>query len=170
MGNSRGELADRFQFLSLLELHLQARLDELERYGWRFGLLFCDIDRLKEVNDLHGHQVGDDVIRMVARTLAACIRPFDHVGRWGGDEFMAIVTRVERRQLLAIAERLRALVEQSVVGVNQDQVHVTISLGAIIARDGDDQRTLTERVDRLLYRSKAHQSNQVAMEQEAVSD
>lgn len=153
-----------------LEMHLQARLDEMERYGWRFGLLFCDIDSFKQVNDQHGHQVGDDVIRMVAKTLAACVRPFDYVGRWGGDEFMAIVTRVERWQLLAIAERLRALVEQSVINDGAERIGVTLSIGAVIVRTGEDARSVVERVDRLLYRSKSDRSNRVTIEHEAVGD
>ena len=147
-----------------LELHLRARLDEMERYDWRFGLLFCDIDRFKQVNDTFGHQVGDDVIRMVARTLAACIRPFDFVGRWGGEEFMAIVTRVEPWQLYAIAERLRALVQRSMITSGERQIHATISIGATLASPGEGQRELFERVDRLLYRSKAEGMNRVTMD------
>lgn len=148
-----------------LEMHVRARLDEMERYGWRFGLLFCDIDKFKAVNDTHGHQAGDEVIRMVAQTLAACIRPFDFVGRWGGEEFMAIVTRVERWQLLAIAERLRALVEQAVITSGVEPIRVTISIGATLARQGDSQRGLFERVDRMLYRSKADGMNRVSIEE-----
>ena len=146
-----------------LEMHVRARLDEMQRYDWRFGLLFCDIDKFKAVNDTHGHQAGDEVIRMVAQTLAACIRPFDFVGRWGGEEFMAIVTRVERWQLLAIAERLRALVEQAVITGGVEPIRVTISLGATLAHCDDTQRGLFERVDRMLYRSKAEGMNRVSI-------
>jgi diguanylate cyclase (GGDEF)-like protein/PAS domain S-box-containing protein len=149
-----------------LELHLRARMDEMQRYGWRFGLLFCDIDRFKRVNDTFGHQVGDDVIRMVAKTLAACIRPFDFVGRWGGEEFMAIITRVRPWQLYAIAERLRALVQESLITADDQQIRATISIGATIATLEDSQRGLFDRVDRLLYQSKADGMNRVTMDAE----
>ena len=67
-----------------LEQQLMARLDEQDRYGWRVGVLFVDVDHFKEINDRNDHIVGDRVIRMVARTLVNGIRSFDIVGRWGG--------------------------------------------------------------------------------------
>ena len=67
-----------------LEQQLMGRLNEQDRYGWRVGVLFVDVDHFKEVNDRNDHIVGDRVIRMVARTLANGIRSFDTVGRWGG--------------------------------------------------------------------------------------
>jgi diguanylate cyclase (GGDEF)-like protein/PAS domain S-box-containing protein len=140
-----------------VEIQLRAKLDELGRYGWPFGVLFCDIDRFKAFNDTFGHQVGDQVIQTVARTIAACVRPFDLVGRWGGDEFLAIVTRVEPWQLYAIAERLRAMVQSSGSAAGE----LTISIGATLARPDDTQESLLRRVDQLLYRSKHDGTNRV---------
>ncbi|MBU2567115.1 diguanylate cyclase [Patescibacteria group bacterium] len=152
------------------ESQLRAKLDELERYGHRFGVLFCDIDRFKPYNDDFGHQVGDDVIQVVARTIAACVRPFDLVGRWGGDEFLAIITQVERWQLYAIAERLRAMVQSCrLPGEAQKQIGLTISVGATLARPDDDQASLLERADRLLYLSKRGGMNRVTMDGESGS-
>jgi len=82
-----------------LEQQLMARLNEQDRYGWRVGVLFVDVDNLKEINDRNDHIVGDRVIRMVARTLVNGIRSFDTVGRWGGDEFVVLIVNVDERQL-----------------------------------------------------------------------
>lgn len=143
---------------------LRGRFDELQRYGRSFGVLFCDVDRFKRFNDDHGHHVGDEVIKMVARTLLHCVRPFDFVGRWGGEEFIAVITRVERWQLYAIAERLRMLVNQSTVMAAGTSLRPTISVGATLARRDDSERSLFERVDRLLYQAKELGMDRVAMD------
>lgn len=148
-----------------LEIHLRARLDEFERYGWRFGLLFCDIDRFKPVNDEFGHATGDEAIKMVAATLANCVRPFDLVGRWGGDEFVAIIARVELWQLYAIAERLRLLVQQSPIRTGARTLGVTISIGATLVRPGDTADTVLARADELLYRSKTSGADRVTTDE-----
>ena len=65
------------------EFRLRASVDAFRRYGWPFGLLFMDVDHFKEVNDTYGHDTGDRVLRMVARTLGAGLRSVDALGRWG---------------------------------------------------------------------------------------
>ncbi len=73
------------------EIVLSARHEELRRYDWPFGILFVDIDLFKAVNDRYGHAKGDDVLRMVAKTLVNSVRSFDVVGRWGGEEFLLVL-------------------------------------------------------------------------------
>lgn len=150
-----------------LEIHLQAKLDELARYDWPFGIIFCDLDNLKQINDTYGHQKGDEVIKMVARTLGNCVRPFDFVGRWGGDEFMAIITKVKDWQLYAIAERLRLLVQESVIANGTRQIRTTISIGTTVAKSGDSEEQLIKRVDQMLYQSKSSKGNRVSMDAKA---
>jgi diguanylate cyclase (GGDEF)-like protein/PAS domain S-box-containing protein len=146
-----------------LEMSLRAKLNEMARYDWQFGVLYCDIDRFKEVNDRHGHDVGDEVLRMVARTLAGSARPFDVVGRWGGEEFMTVVTNVDRAALCGMAERLRALVEQSSLDVGTDTVRVTISAGAVLVEPSDTLHSILRRADHLMYQSKALGRNRVSV-------
>ena len=112
------------------EMTMQSRLDEWERYGWSFGILFIDVDHFKGVNDQHGHAIGDQVLAMVAKTLSNSVRSFDFVGRWGGEEFLAMLANVDAAQLHAFASRIRALVEQShlAVGTAGEQVRVTVSI------------------------------------------
>ena len=138
-----------------LEMHLEARLKEMERYGWSFGVLFADIDFFKNVNDMYGHDVGDRVLRMVGRTLHHSVRSFDIVGRWGGEEFLAVIANVTEDHLSSIARKLCQLVGKSRFTEGKDTIRVTISIGATLVRPDDTAETLVKRADRLMYRSKA---------------
>lgn len=149
-----------------LRMVLRSRLDEFQRFGWRFGVLFIDIDHFKPVNDLHGHEAGDRVLKAVARKMHAHVRPFDAVGRWGGEEFLAVAANVDEVSLRALAERLRVLVEKLRVRIPDEgeTVRVTISLGATLPRQGDTLETVVRRADRLMYRSKKAGRNQLSFE------
>ncbi|HEY6837143.1 MAG TPA: diguanylate cyclase, partial [Geobacteraceae bacterium] len=70
-----------------VDIKLLGRLEEMNRYGWPFGVLFIDVDHFKRVNDTYGHDIGDKVLVMVGKTLLNTLRPFDTLGRWGGEEF-----------------------------------------------------------------------------------
>lgn len=146
-----------------IELSLRDRLAEMQRYGSPFGLLFMDIDHFKAINDVYGHDVGDDVLRMVAKTLALNLRPFDHLGRWGGEEFVALVVRNDEAQVRSIAERCRVLVEQSGIYTGSDPVRATISVGATLAEPRDTTESLVKRADQLMYHSKITGRNRVSL-------
>lgn len=137
-----------------LEKFICSRLDEMSRYGWPFGMIFLDIDRFKLINDSFGHDMGDEVIKMVARTLTHCSRSFDTVGRWAGDEFIVVVVNVEQDNLKQIAERYRIMIKGSDLSLGKDRVKVTVSLGGTLARDNDTLLSLIKRADGLMYRSK----------------
>jgi len=141
------------------EMNLKFRLAEQDRYGWPFGILFIDIDDFKKVNDRFGHEVGDDVLRMTARTLAGSLRSFDLVSRWGGEEFLAIVVNVDSGSLLAVAEKLRKMVEQSKITYDAENIGVTVSTGGTLALKSDTVETIVKRADELMYRSKAEGRN-----------
>jgi len=144
-----------------LEITLRSRLEEQRRYGWPFGLLFLDVDHFKSFNDRYGHDVGDQVLKMVAKTMTSCSRAFDVVGRWGGEEFIAIIANVEREQLLAVAERYRQMIEHSGLELEGRTLQVTVSVGAAGAFADDSSEQLLERADALMYRSKQNGRNRV---------
>jgi len=144
------------------EASLQMRLEELQRYGWPFGILFIDIDHFKAINDQHGHDVGDKVLRLVSMTLMNSLRPFDFLCRWGGEEFVAVVVNISEPQLLYIAERARRLVEQSSISLENGAMRVTVSIGAAMAVKGDALEGLIDRADGLMYRSKSNGRNRVS--------
>ena len=125
------------------------------------GILFMDIDHFKNVNDTYGHVTGDEVLRVVAKTISHSVRPFDIVGRWGGEEFIALIADVDEKTLCSIAERTRRLVEQSKLPETFNTISVTVSIGATLARKTDDIHSLVERADQAMYQCKANGRNQV---------
>ncbi len=146
-----------------LDDEIKARLAESERYGLTFGILFADIDRFKAVNDSHGHAIGDEVLKMVGNTMLNALRPFDIAGRWGGEEFLAVVVNVDLETLSVVAERMRSLVAQSRLPHEGENITVTLSIGACLVLPGDDGDSLLRRADEGLYRSKAGGRNQVTI-------
>ena len=149
-----------------IEARLLAALDAFQRYGWRCGVLLLDIDHFKQANDTHGHLVGDRILRMVARTLDGGLRTVDSFGRWGGEEFLAVVTNTTALQLRNAAMRLRGLVEQSSMEQEGTMLRVTVSVGGATVRKGDTVGALISRADRLLYRAKTLGRNRVEIEEE----
>ncbi|HEY5720432.1 MAG TPA: sensor domain-containing diguanylate cyclase [Gammaproteobacteria bacterium] len=137
------------------EMNLHARLDEWRRFGRPFGLLLLDLDHFKAVNDAHGHDIGDRVIRMVADTLAFSCRKSDVASRWGGEEFVLILGNLVSGGLREATERVRALVKKSRLPLADGKsLKVTVSGGATWPVDGDTEVSIIKRADALLYRSK----------------
>jgi diguanylate cyclase (GGDEF)-like protein/PAS domain S-box-containing protein len=137
-----------------MEIYLKSRREEFRRFRWPFGVLFIDIDHFKTVNDRFGHMVGDDILRMVAMTLSRNNRPFDIVGRWGGEEFLAIIANVDFDELKEIAERYRVFIRKSTLNQPAGAIRVTVSIGATLCRGHEGTRSLIKRADELMYRCK----------------
>jgi diguanylate cyclase (GGDEF)-like protein/PAS domain S-box-containing protein len=145
------------------EMNLKFRLAEQERYGWPFGVIFIDIDRFKDVNDHYGHDIGDDVLRMTAKTLSNSLRSFDMVSRWGGEEFLALVINVDAGSLLTVSEKLRKMIEQSSISYDSDTIRITISIGGTLAQASDSVESLVKRADELMYKSKAEGRTRISI-------
>jgi len=137
-----------------LDAKLRHSLDELALFGRNFGVLLMDLDRFKRVNDSFGHSAGDAVLEHIARTISSSLRAGDTVGRWGGEEFLAILPDADETQTQLMAERCRVMVRNSSVPVAETSVSLTMSVGATLLRKSDDEDTLFRRVDRALYQSK----------------
>jgi len=143
------------------EIRIDACLNELKRHRWPFGVLFIDVDHFKRVNDLHGHETGDQVLQTVARTVVHNIRSYDEAIRWGGEEFVCIIINQHERQFQTAAEKIRGLIEQSTLEIASDRLVITASIGATLARPTDSMDSLIERADQLMYRSKELGRNRV---------
>jgi diguanylate cyclase (GGDEF)-like protein/PAS domain S-box-containing protein len=138
-----------------LQIVIETRLETEEKGAEPFGLIMADIDHFKNVNDIHGHNLGDKVLKMVATTLRSAVKPLDAAIRWGGEEFILVCPRVAPGALGEIAERLRLLVEHSWLELDDKTLlRVTISLGATRARRGDTLEALVARADNCLYQAK----------------
>lgn len=146
-----------------LEKELTIRFEEHKRMGIPFGVLFMDIDHFKKFNDTYGHDVGDLVLKFVASTLVKNLRPFDVVGRWGGEEFIGIMRNVTGQTLEQLGDRLRVLVDDSYLMRQDDKLKVTLSIGATVTRNDDTVDSLIKRADTLLYKSKAAGRNRLTL-------
>ncbi|MFC1592122.1 diguanylate cyclase domain-containing protein [Thermodesulfobacteriota bacterium] len=147
-----------------IEIQLSAGLQELARYSFPMGLILFDIDDFKKINDTYGHDAGDRVLQMVAKTAKNNMRPFDFIGRWGGDEFVGLIRNVNMPELRDICERLRSLIAQSFFMLENNKINVTIAMGAALAHPDDSQDALLKRADTLMYHSKMGGKNSVTTE------
>jgi len=138
----------------LLEIKINTAIREYSQHKIPFGLLFLDIDHFKGVNDTFGHQEGDRVLQNIAKNMMEYLRASDLCGRWGGEEFIAILYNVNLANLTRIAEKLRAMIANSIVAINERQISISVSIGATLVRETDTMDSIVERADQLMYQSK----------------
>jgi two-component system, cell cycle response regulator len=126
-----------------------------------FGIAMVDIDHFKKINDTYGHLCGDEVLRAVARRMKDCIRPYDTIGRYGGEEFLIVVAASDAAGTMALAERIRGKIESQPISTQTGEVRVTVSLGVAVSSDASslDPQVLLGLADDALYRAKEHGRN-----------
>ncbi len=147
-----------------LEGRLRAAIAEFQVNTNQVGLLSIDVDHFKQFNDSYGHNTGDSVLRMVAQTMRHALRATDTTGRWGGEEFIAILHDVrDKDDLLAAAEKVRALVEHSRLDLDGQGLAVTVSIGGTLLLPRDTADSFVGRADQLMYRSKESGRNYVTV-------
>ncbi len=146
----------------VLRERMTHEVERSKRSGDRFTVLFLDLDRLKEINDRFGHESGNEVLRAVAQEIRAAVRASDLAARYGGDEFVVILTRTDLGGAERVAEALRTGVEQVGQRLGYPEGTVTVSVG-IAEYDPDRPSTgdLLVNADRALYRAKAMGRNTV---------
>jgi diguanylate cyclase (GGDEF)-like protein/PAS domain S-box-containing protein len=138
-----------------VEMALHTALTEYRIHKEPFGVLVIDLDRFKSINDSFGHAIGDHALLEVAKTLKGTLRPTDIVGRWGGDEFIAIVHHVSNDILMHLAERCCAMVAQVSIPTSDGvPVSASVSIGGTLALPDDTAETLIQRADQLMYHNK----------------
>jgi diguanylate cyclase (GGDEF)-like protein/PAS domain S-box-containing protein len=147
-----------------MEMSLQSRFEELQRYRWPFGVLFIDIDHFKNINGTYGHDAGDRLLRAVGNTMVHSLRPFDQIGRWVGEKFLAILVNIDEGNLYSVAHRTRLIIERSTFALGEKNIRVTVSIGATRAYNRDTVNTVVQRADHLLYQSKQSGRNCVSMQ------
>ncbi|MGB9406065.1 MAG: GGDEF domain-containing protein [Terracidiphilus sp.] len=136
-------------------MSIQTALSESQVHKDPLGVLMIDLDGFKSINDGFGHNCGDRALQEAAKTLTGSLRPTDIVGRWGGDEFLAIVRNVSEDVLRELAERCVALIAQTSIPSNTERrISLSISVGAVLSCLGETAEGLIQRADQLMYRSK----------------
>jgi diguanylate cyclase (GGDEF)-like protein/PAS domain S-box-containing protein len=154
-----------------LETTLAAALAEFHVNKVPFGILLIDLDEFKAINDGFGHMVGDHVLCHVGQSLTDSLRPSDAMGRWGGDEFLAVVRDVDAETLAMLARRSVKLVAQATFHfepnleipelivldqkIPEQAITLSVSVGTALSRPGDSAEDLIKRADERMYRSKA---------------
>lgn len=144
--------------------YLENKLTGANQLNEEVGLLFLDIDDFKRINDNYGHAVGDEVLIMVTKTLSLNLRNYDFVGRWGGEEFIVALDNIESSQLPGIAEKIRRLIETSVLRLEIGEIRMTVSIGATMSRQEDTIDTWVKRADELMYQSKFAGKNTITID------
>lgn len=143
----------------------QRELDRFHRFGRPLAVILFDIDHFKLINDTYGHAAGDHALAEVIRRCSLIVRQVDILGRYGGDEFMVILTEADQPFARAVAERIRRSVEEAPVPSQAGAIQVSVSLGVALALP--DTRQINElilRADQALYRAKRRGRNRVALE------
>ena len=146
-----------------MEMHLQSLLDQAAARQRPLSTLVVDIDFFKSVNDTHGHDAGDDVLREFSRRLKASVRGIDLACRLGGEEFVVIMPETDGAVAQIVAERIRSKVAAApfVTSGGRAAIDVTVSVGVASFFGADDASTLLKRADLALYRAKASGRNRV---------
>jgi diguanylate cyclase (GGDEF)-like protein len=136
-------------------------LSAAKRYDFPLSLIMADLDKFKAVNDTYGHSAGDQVLKAFADILRSLVRTEDDSARWGGEEFIILLTHTSRKGGAVIAERVRSRMASECERITS--IAVTVSLGVVELQDGEDAETLIKRADRALYRAKDEGRNRVVL-------
>lgn len=141
---------------TLIQKEIERALAISQRTNDSFALIVLDIDKFKQVNDTHGHLIGDELLKVVANKLVLSLRASDAVARIGGDEFVILVNNLHtNEEVIAIAKKLMHIFERPLV-LNNQLIEVHLSIGISIYSKGQaiDYKSLLEQADNALYRAK----------------
>jgi diguanylate cyclase (GGDEF)-like protein len=147
---------------AILEI-LQQELERAQRTDVPLSVVLADLDHFKRINDTYGHLAGDVVLREAAHRMRLAIRPYDHIGRYGGEEFLLVLPDCQVAGALALAERLRLAVGGDAMTLAEGLVAVTLSLGIATSDMAGEVHTLLNTADTALYRAKHGGRNRVEL-------
>lgn len=137
---------------------LQDELDLHEHFHHRFGLVIMDIDHFKQINDTHGHQVGDTILREIGEFITEKLHNSNKVIRWGGEEFMLICMEIDQKEVLKRVEKLRLKISQHLFS---NSISITASFGLTHYCSGDTIDSMIKRADDALYLAKNSGRNRI---------
>lgn len=139
---------------SAYDMKIGQAIYDFQKTGNSICLIVCDIDHFKKFNDMHGRRAGDKVLASTAGTMKNTIRDYDHIFRYGEDEFVVLICGVSIERAEKMAEKIRAEVKRDFFVYKEKELKVTISLGVAFMQEGDTETSLFERADKALYEAK----------------
>ena len=146
-----------------LDMTLNTRVEEFQKYGLPFGLIYVDVDNYGKILEKHGRFNAGKIVRTVARTLHKNIRFFDIVGRWSTEEFLVVLLNIDDSRLDIVANKLRLLVSESYITTETGMLNATVSMGASLVLRYDTVESLIKRSEQLMMHSKWLGKNRVSM-------
>lgn len=141
--------------------YLQQAEHRMHRMKIPMTVLLIDIDNFKQVNDSYGHQFGDRALIKIAHTLRQSLRDYDSIARWGGEEFLVVLSDTDNAAAHAVAEKLRSTIEALHIYFGEMQVFITISIGMYTAGTGESLETILKHADHNLYAAKHNGRNMI---------
>jgi diguanylate cyclase len=139
-------------------------IKEFERYKHPFAIVVLDIDHFKNVNDTYGHAKGDEILKIVAALVKSAIRETDKIFRYGGEEFVIWMPKMETNTAIQASDKIRRVIEGQNWNAIAKGLKVTASFGISCVKEDDTTTTVFNRADKALYRSKNNGRNQVSFE------
>jgi len=146
-----------------LDMTLNTRLEEFQKYRLPFWLIYVDIDNYGKILEKYGRFNASKIVRTVARTLHKNIRFFDIVGRWGTEEFLVVLLNIDDSRLDIVANKLRLLIAESYITTETGMLNAMVSMGASLVLRYDTVESLVKRAEQLMMHSKWLGKNRVSM-------
>jgi len=140
---------------------LREELERSQRTGEQLCVAMCDLDHFKKINDNYGHQTGDDVLKGFVQIICSQLRPYDKLGRLGGEEFLILIPNITESYARSALERLNRMVQNTELETCAGKMNITVSIGGIIIKEKTNVDDIIKRVDSALYTAKEKGRNKV---------
>lgn len=146
---------------STFDESLEREINLSQRHGQEFSVMVIDIDHFKQVNDNYGHSAGDDVLKAVAQNIQSCIRTTDMLFRYGGEEFVILLSNSDCKKSYVIADRILDSVRAIDMTIKDQQLDLSVSIGLACLNIQDDGQSLFNRADEAMYAAKNDGRDQI---------
>ena len=146
-----------------LDFLLKAKLEDYRVTGRKFGLVLFDLDRFKFINDNYGEKIGDALLEIFGKTIQSNTKSKDAIGRWAEESFLGIIELEDSEQLEKIAERLRIMVKNTILNINNKKLSITVSIGGTMVNEDDTFELIINRAIELLSKSKEEGRDRVTI-------
>ena len=146
-----------------MDSSLTREVEMARRHRTPLSLIVMDIDKFKSINDTYGHAAGDDILKALSKVVDNVIRKTDMFFRYGGEEFVVVMSNTGRDGAMLLAERIRRKIERMEIRMKEERLPITVSLGVASLSGSEDGPALFKRADKALYQAKAAGRNRVCL-------